>query len=169
MTGHTRAVMSLVFTPDSKRLISSGARKAEIRFWERFPAARNRAHPATSGPVRPKVIAKGGSNYIATDPAGKTMFVWNPPPRNDVRGVHRIDVIDYANSAFLYDIKESGRIVKSLVVSPNGKVAATGGADGSVRLWEIKADAATPMPGGDWFLFDKVASATSRFPATTPS
>jgi WD40 repeat protein len=157
LTGHTSWVQALVFTPDSKRLISSGE-ESEIRFWNVSPPREIVRTPQQATLFGPKVInVRGGSSYIALDPAGKTIFVWIPPPPKDVGGAHRIDVIDFAGSAFLYDIKESGRIVKSVVVSPNGKIAATGGADGSVRLWDLNDKEAKPMPGGDWALFDKVA------------
>ncbi len=157
LTGHTSWVKALVFTPDSKRLISSGE-ESEIRFWSVSPPREIVRTPQQAVLFGPKVInVKGGSDYLALDPAGKTLFVWIPPPEGDTRGVHRIDVIDFADSTFLYDIKEVGRTVRSVVVSPNGKMVATGGDDGSVRLWNIKDKTADLMPGGDWFLFDKVA------------
>lgn len=156
LTGHTSWVWAVLFTPDSKRVISSGE-ESEIRFWSVAPPREIVRTPQQATLFGPKVIAKGGSSYVTLDAEGKTMFVWIPPPKDDVKGQHRIDVIDYANSTFLYDIKEVGRIVRSVVVSPSGKIVATGGQDGSVRLWEMKENTANVMPGGDWFLFDKVA------------
>ncbi|HZZ80718.1 MAG TPA: WD40 repeat domain-containing protein, partial [Gemmataceae bacterium] len=154
LTGH-KSVLALTFTPDSKRLISSGEER-EMRIWEVSPPREIPRTPQQATLYGPKAIS-AASSYMALDPKAQTLFVWIPPPPRDMRGVHRIDVIDFANSQFLYDFKEAGRIVKSVVFAPNGTLAATGGADGSVRLWDMNRKEATMRPGGDWILFPKVA------------
>src|SRR5262249_21395469 len=59
----------------------------------------------------------------------------------------------------LFEFKEDNRQVNCLSICPNGKLAATGGKDGSVRIWELENNKPRIMPGGDWLLFNKVGIA----------
>jgi WD40 repeat protein len=43
--------------------------------------------------------------------------------------------------------------VDALAFSANGKAAATGSKDGSIRIWDLEKRQL--LPGGDWFVFDK--------------
>jgi len=66
--------MALIFTPDSKQLVSSGY-EASIRLWQVSPPPRDCAHAAADeGAGR----FRHHSSYIALDPEGKTLFVWLP-------------------------------------------------------------------------------------------
>jgi WD40 repeat protein len=153
LTGHTGAVMSLIFTPDGKRLISSGS-EAAIRFWEINPPReiqRTQQQMTVFGRLRRY------SPYIASDPAGKTLFVWLPV--NEARVSTIVEAFDIDSGAPLFTFMEDNRKVNSLAFCPNGKLAATGAKDGSVRLWEMGKNKANQVPGGDWFLFNKVGVA----------
>ncbi len=153
LTGHPNAVMSLVFTPDSKRIISSGS-EASIRFWEINPP---REIPRTAPQMTAFNRLRKYSPYIATDPEGKTLFVWQPV--NEARVSTIVEAFDIASGAINFTFMEDSRKVNSLSFCANGKLAATGAKDGSVRLWDMGKNNANPAPGGDWFVFDKVGVA----------
>jgi COMPASS component SWD3 len=68
-----------------------------------------------------------------------------------------VEAFDIESGNPLYKFTEGqSRFVNCLAFSANGKIAATGGKDGSVRLWDIKPNAANVAAGGDWSLFNKV-------------
>ena len=153
LSGHKERVLSVLFSPDSKRLISSGG-EASIHFWE--------VNPPREIPRTPQQLAVFGrlirsSPYIATDPTGKTLLVWLPV--NDARTKTIVEAFDIDSGMPLFKFVEDNRAVNSLAFCANGKLAATGAKDGSVRLWDLKANAASIAPGGDWTLFEKIGVA----------
>lgn len=178
LTGNQTAVMALIFTPDGKRIISSSAGRngiqneppPEIRFWEISPPreiARTPQQLNFFGPGR----LRRYSPYIATDPLGKALFVWFPVKEASTNMI--VDAFDMATGEPLLDqgglptFKETttngNRKVNCLAFCANGKLAANGAENGSVRLWEMQTDkepkGAKIAPGGDWMLFDKVGVA----------
>ncbi len=153
LTGHPNAVMSLTFTPDSKRIISSGS-EASIRIWEVNPP---REVTRTQQQLNTMNRLRRYSPYIALDPAGKTLYVWLPVNEASVSTI--VEAIDLDSGNFLYEFKEDSRKINSLAFCANGKLAATGAKDGSVRVWDLKPTGATPIAGGDWSLYTKVGVA----------
>jgi len=173
LTGHTHAVMFMLFTPDGKRLISlSGNPKAndrgdaEIRFWEINPPreiVRSQQQLNVFGKGRLRTF----SSFMATDPAGKQLYIWYH--FNDASTSTIVDGFDIETGAPVWDkdgrptFVETTRKINSLAIAANGKIGVTGGRDGSVRLWDLSLTEAKPAPGGDWFLFNKVGVADLGF------
>jgi WD40 repeat protein len=150
LSGHKGAVMSIAFTPDSKRIFTSDNEKT-IRMWEVSPA---REIPRS--PQQLKVFdgnLRGYSPYIATDATGKLLYVWQPINGASISTI--VEVFDIDAGTFVYEFKEDSRKINSLSFCANGKLAATGAKDGSVRLWEMGNTDAKPAAGGNWNLFDK--------------
>jgi WD40 repeat protein len=158
LTGHKQAVMSLIFSPDSKRIISSGGESA-IRFWEINPPREIQRTPQQMT-VFNRLLRY--SPYIATDPTGKTLFVWLPAELERPGTMVEAFDIDTGTPLFKF-IEDQSRTVNCLAFCPNGKLAATGAKDGSIRLWDIKPNAANIAPGGDWFVFNKAGVADLAF------
>ena len=155
LSGHTGAVMSIIFTPDSNRIISSGTDVAGmIRLWEINPP-REIARTPQQLVVFNRL--RRYSPYIAIDPEGKTLFVWQPV--NEARVSTVVEAFDIATGTVNFTFMEDSRKVNSLAFCANGKLAATGAKDGSVRLWTMGKDSAVVAPGGDWFVFEKVGVA----------
>jgi WD40 repeat protein len=150
--GHASNVISLTFTPDGKTLISSGADQA-IRFWN---PATGKELPRSTTQQQSFTQLVNSSPLISTAGDGKTLLVWIPAiPGND----NYTTMAGYdleGNEKFTFN--DQGRKVYSLCFSADGKRAATGAANGSVRVWDLQTRAT--LPGGDWFFFDpKVAVA----------
>jgi len=97
------------------------------------------------------------SPYISLDPEGKKLFIWLPVNEASVSTI--VEVIDLDTGNFVYEFKEDSRKINSLSFCANGKLAATGAKDGSVRIWDMKPAGAAPIAGGDWSLFAKVGVA----------
>jgi WD40 repeat protein len=150
LSGHKGAVMSIAFTADSKRIYTSDIEKT-IRMWEVSPP---REIPRIAQQL--KVFdgnLRSYSPYIVTEPTGKRLYVWQPVGGASVSTI--VEVFDIEAGTFVYEFQETTRKINSLSFCANGKLAATGAKDGSVRLWEMAEAGAKPAPGGDWNLFDK--------------
>ncbi|MBI2805281.1 MAG: hypothetical protein HYX68_09920 [Planctomycetes bacterium] len=154
LTGHPGAVMSIAFMPDSKRFVTSGT-DMSIRFWEINPP---REIPRTQQQLNTfDRLRYRYSPYIFVEPAGSIVYVWQPVNQPTVSTyVEGFDILTgFRRTGFT----ETARKINSLAFCANGKLAATGAKDGSVRIWDLKANFANVAPGGDWFLFDKIGVA----------
>src|SRR5262249_9586799 len=138
--GHGQNVISLVFSPDSKMLLSSSVDKS-LRFWD---PATGKELPRSASQKQSFTDMISASPLITLTPDGKTILAWVP-------GDHRYTTMAgydlEGNEKFTFN--DQGRKIHSLCFSANGQRAATGAANGSVRVWDIEKKA--PIPGGDWF------------------
>jgi WD40 repeat protein len=142
--------LAIALTPGSKRLVT-GNFDLSIRLWSVAPPREIVRSPAQLAAFQQ---SRGFPAYLSLDPAGKTLFVWL-----NIRGANdsaRLEAYDLESGQQLFSVSESTRKINSVYFCANGQLAATGGKDGSVRLWEMKKNSANIAPGGDWFLFDKV-------------
>jgi WD40 repeat protein len=150
LTGHTSAVMALVFTPDSKQLVSSGY-EASIRRWQVSPP-----REIVRTPQQLKVLGRlrNYSSYMALDPDGKTLQVWMHMKEANVKTI--VELINLEAGEPVYEFMETNLTINCCAFSGNGKLVATGAdTNGVVRIRTLGKEAATMLPGGDWFLFDK--------------
>lgn len=88
--------------------------------------------------------------YIIVAPDGKKLLAWVP-------GNERFTTLtgfDLASGAELLSFNDQGRNIHSVAFSADGKRAATGARDGSVRVFDLEKKG-TMLPGGDWFLYEK--------------
>jgi WD40 repeat protein len=151
LTGHSQPVISLAFTPDSKTLVSSGYEQT-LKLWEVSPP---RELPRSPGQMQTFSQLPRHSPYIFIEPEGKKLFVWLPPlsePKNV------IDCYDLQQGTKLFQLVDENRQVNSLAFCANGKLAASGAKDGSVRVYDLDKKGEV-LPGGDRFLFDKIGVA----------
>jgi WD40 repeat protein len=148
LAGHAESVIGLTFSPDGKTLVSTGADR-NIRVWD---VAAAKEAPRMPGQQQSFTGLINPAPLIALAPDGKKLLAWIP-------GNERYTTIagfDLASGRELFSFNDQGRHVHSLAFSADGKTAAAGGRDGSVRLWDLEKRQA--LPGGDWFMFDKGVS-----------
>jgi WD40 repeat protein len=144
--GHTSNVIALAFTPDGKSLVSSSVDRS-LRFWD--PATgKEEPRSATRQQSFTNVVA--ASPLVTVTPDGKTLLMWIP---GDNRYTSLASYDLEGNEKFT--VTDQGRKVHSLCFSGDGRRAATGAANGSVRIWDLDKKPPTPIPGGDWFFFDE--------------
>jgi len=98
--------------------------------------------------------------YFSVAPAGKTVFVWVPGNERYTT----LTALDMSSGEELFSFtdpprepKQAGRHILAVSFSADGKVAATGAKDGSVRVWDLEKKGQL-LPGGDWFVFNKGTS-----------
>jgi WD40 repeat protein len=120
--GHTSQIIDLAFTPDGNAFLST-ANDQSLRLWS-----------IESGEQIDQEIFSGGANFLAISPDGRTV----------VHG-HNFEVQ-------IRDIQQwqrRGRLlghsdlssVKSIAISPDGSLILSGADDGSLRLWNLEAQA----------------------------
>jgi WD40 repeat protein len=132
LTGHTRFVWSVAFSPDG-RTLASGSADSTIILWDlTTPDRVQRRGPPLAGHF-------GDVNSVAFSPDGRTL----------VSGSHDTTAMlwhldDPAQPSRLSDrLAEHTGIVWSARFSPDGRVVATASSDGTTLLWDV-TDRAAP-------------------------
>jgi WD40 repeat protein len=128
--------MALAFTPDSKKLISATKNDHTLKIWD----------TATGKEIR--TIRDPGPEHevpvLSVTADGKKLLAWVHDAKD---GVELIEVYDLASSKRLESYSAHERPLASLAYSADGELAATGGVDGTVRIWEVAKK--ERLPGGD--------------------
>ena len=146
MRGHTSQLAALAVSPDGKTLFSSGYDRS-IRLWDLVAA---KEIPRSTSQQQNWVGMMRAPLLLAMTPDGKTVNAWVPADDRstnivafDLEGNERATITD------------QGRKVHSLCFSVDGRRAATGAADGTVRIWDVDKRATIPAGDGDWQFWDK--------------
>ncbi len=150
LRGHNDQIRSLAITPDSKTLISGGYDR-NIRLWD---LNKGKALPLVPGQQQAFTGLKMWVNMLAMTPDGKKLLVWVPEGGESFTTITGYDL---ATGTELFGFRDRGRSISSLAFSNDGKLAATGAKDGSVRVFDLDKNG-TMLPGGDWFLYEKGTS-----------
>jgi WD40 repeat protein len=147
LTGHSKRILGLAFTPDGKTLVSAGA--DSIRFWD-----------VNTGQQRPRLASQ--EQYLSRftklpyalsiTPDGKSLLLWF----GSDKGAATISGHDLATGKPTLSFDDPGREVESVTFSADGTKTALGAKNGTVRLYDL-AKRGEMLPGGDWFVNDPKA------------
>ena len=180
--GHTSIVRQVLYTPDGRHLISVGNDKS-IRVWDTVSGKQ------ISSPIYGQVgdDSQGQLLAAALDPTGKLLAVAGrtyigPYELDDtknnfvIRVFHLDDLAARPIAATLQQMlppkenseaKGHGDTIRALVFSHNGERLASGSADTSVRLWDLKSGKCTVLGGRGDYSADDPGKADEHTAAVT--
>ncbi|KAF4510681.1 hypothetical protein G6O67_002556 [Ophiocordyceps sinensis] len=178
LVGHSSRIDRLDFSPDSKRVVSTSHKDGTTRLWDAVTGAtlqtvntgytealgvsRNGLLMAwvywddaikvwdtatTTGPRRLLHGQQGGGGSgpcLAMSPNGKLLAV--TLHQDNLRTIR---VLDAAIGTVQQTLKGHLTMIDSLAFSPDGKLVASGSADGIVRLWNAVRSRVQETPGDD--------------------
>lgn len=118
LKGHTRDVNSVMFSPDGATL-ASGSDDETARLWD-----------VATGKQKESFKGSIWVESVSFSPDGRTLAVgsWS-----------QIDLWNVFMSTHIATIKGHRQVVNSVMFSPNGQILASGGLDGVLYLWDLKA------------------------------
>ena len=165
LSGHSKAVGGVQFTPDGKRLISTGYDKT-LRVWDVVSGTTVATRDAHDRGVESLLIRPDGKVAVSAD-LGGSVYLWDLPAakKAGVLTGHPGAVLSAAFSndgkllavatgefatsgeVWLWDVERAERVgmirgeplpVRSVAFSPDGKLLATVCAYEPVRLWDVR-------------------------------
>lgn len=159
--GHREAVLALAVTPDGRGFVSAGGDRA-LKFWELARPAAPRNLGAHRSIVRSVHVIDDGAHALSAGDDGdivlralsdgRTVQVFREPGRGDVAalavsgdGRRAVSVYDKGGGDVwslsgrirLQVLDSGGMRLQSVAISPDGRRALGGGADGILRLWDM--------------------------------
>jgi WD40 repeat protein len=122
LSGHTRLVEAVAFSPDGGTLASCGFDHT-VRLWDtsRWDGERPAPPEVLTHPSVVFAMAFSPDGSLLAAAADGSLTIWSRDP-----SYHR-------------QVERSGESYRSLAFSPDGRTLALGSEDGTIRLWEMPA------------------------------
>lgn len=115
--GHSEPVLSCAFSPDGKKVLTSGG-GGEVILWDRLTGNEICRFKGHTGAVYSVVFSHDG-RQILTASGDKTARLWDAATQQEIRR-----------------FEGHSKAVLSAALSPDGRQVLTGGADATARLWD---------------------------------
>ncbi|KAG0273475.1 hypothetical protein BGZ95_010716 [Linnemannia exigua] len=119
LSGHTKAVTSLVFSPHERHRLFSASRDEKWGDWD-LNTGKPELVPGGHGGVLTSITVSSDGQQLATGGSDNMVRLWSSDT------LQQVDVL-----------QGHSEMVTCLAFSPNGSKLASGGNDNAVRLWNI--------------------------------
>lgn len=147
--GHSGAAYCTAFRRDGRQLATGGADRT-VRLWETKARGESRVLRGHSGTVRSVAFSPDGSRLL-TAADDKCVKVWSLPRRQFVCTLGASELMPPSGARPARRARHGGggtvashaNWVRSACWSPDGTVAASGGDDKLVKVWDVEAAKAT--------------------------
>lgn len=130
LQGHSDWITAVAFSPDG-RTLASGARDHTVRLWDTGNGQLIRTLCRHTGPVRSVAFSPDG-HYLASGSIDQTLCLW------DVARVLALGRTETPVEGQTYHrLQGHTSWVNTIAFSPNDRVLASGGYEGTIRLWDL--------------------------------
>jgi len=128
LSGHKGAVSAVAVTADGSWL-ASGGRDGTVRIWDPLTVGEWMILNGHSGAVSAVAVAADGS-WLASGGDDGTVRIWNPMTRT---GEKQTLLPETGQERMI--LKSHNGAVRAVAIAPDGSWLASGGRDGTVRIW----------------------------------
>ncbi len=147
LRGHTAWVTAVAISADGQTLVS-GANDDTVRLWhpQNYTAEQVFSHDSIASQQRVEVVAFGqqGQTKLSVSEDGM-LRVWKDPTQLVTVTLQGYKEAVFPETATAKD--QYGTVVVPAVVSPDGQLIATGGADKTIHLWNLQGQAIRQIYG----------------------
>jgi WD40 repeat protein len=126
LDGHTRGVLAIAFTPDGSGLATGGLDET-IRLWDVQTGRQRLALGGLSNCAQALAFSRDGR-----------MLAWSG------RGDGLVSLHDSMTGAEIIRLIGHGAVVRGIAFAPDGLGMATGGADRTIKLWDVPFSEPSP-------------------------
>ena len=119
LEGHTRAVRSVVFSPDGT-ILASGSQDSTIKLWDVATKTNIATLSGHNNEVNTVSFSPDGT-ILASGSQDRTIRLWDVATRTEIATI---------------EDRDRGAII-SVSFSPNGTMLASGASGGTVKLWDV--------------------------------
>jgi WD40 repeat protein len=139
LVSHKKTTRSVTFSPDG-RTVATGSQDKTIILWDVATGDVRKRLVGHTGIVAALAFAPDG-RLLASGSYDGTIILWNFPSGTKVATIqpHGLAVIGLKDGEKWHSSKHTSASVCSVAFSPDGKLLATGGTDGTVRVCVVES------------------------------
>ena len=132
LKGHSGGVLSVAFSPDGLYALSGSADET-VKLWEVSTGKELKTFKGHPGDVRSVVFSPDGK-YVLSGSSFRPLEAGSLVPENHEETIKLWEV---STGREVRTLKGHSEVVNSIVFSPDGRYALSGGTDATIKLWEI--------------------------------